>query len=316
MAAAGAALEAGAARAFALGGQDRGRQGARDVAAAERDVLVSQKRDAQRRLQEAKQGAEKASAAAAAKTRDIADAEATLAAERACGRARREAEAAARAQEGRPRGGPRGARQARAETHVRGRREEQGRHRLLAHEGEVARRVARRAGAPWRLGRHRREVRRGCVHSVRRAGLRGGGDHRGRAGVRGAPARAQPRRRDVPDPGEEGARGAHARGEGGGGEGEGDAADGPDLARRRARRRGVLLRRPRHRRGRPGRRERDRVRRRQAAARRPRGAAHRDRGHHVRRRRQAQGRRADARRRRSCLLRAPRRTCRVPAAAG
>lgn len=99
MAAAGAALEAARRALSPWEGKIADAKARADVAAAERDVLVSQKRDAQRRLQEAKQGAEKASAAAAAKTRDIADAEATLAAERARALERREAEAAARAQE-------------------------------------------------------------------------------------------------------------------------------------------------------------------------------------------------------------------------
>ena len=99
MAAAGAALEAARRALSPWEGKIADAKARADVATAERDVLVSQKRDAQRRLQEAKQGAEKASAAAAAKTRDIADAEATLAAERARALERREAEAAARAQE-------------------------------------------------------------------------------------------------------------------------------------------------------------------------------------------------------------------------
>jgi structural maintenance of chromosome 4 len=99
MASAGAALEAAQRALSPWEGKIADAKARVDVAVAERDVLVSQKQEAKRKLEEAKQGAEKATAAAEAKTEDIADAEATLVAERARALERREAEAAARAQE-------------------------------------------------------------------------------------------------------------------------------------------------------------------------------------------------------------------------
>ena len=70
-----------------------------DVAATERDLLVKQKEDAKRKLEEATAGAEAAEQLAASKTREIGEAEATLASEKARATERREAEAAARAAE-------------------------------------------------------------------------------------------------------------------------------------------------------------------------------------------------------------------------
>ena len=62
-------------------------------------MLVKQKEDAKRKLEEATAGAEAAEQLAASKTREIEEAEATLASEKARATERREAEAAARAAE-------------------------------------------------------------------------------------------------------------------------------------------------------------------------------------------------------------------------
>ena len=70
-----------------------------DVAAAERDLLANQWREAREKLEKAKSGAQEATALAKSKREEIADAEATLESEKARAAERREAEAANRAAE-------------------------------------------------------------------------------------------------------------------------------------------------------------------------------------------------------------------------
>ena len=99
MAAIGAQLEKAQAALSPWEGKIADAKAAVDVAVTERDLLATQKEDAKARFEEAKAGADAASALAKSKTEEIADAESTLESERARAVERREAEAAAKDQE-------------------------------------------------------------------------------------------------------------------------------------------------------------------------------------------------------------------------
>ena len=99
MAAIGAQLEKAQAALSPWEGKIADAKAAVDVAVTERDLLATQKEDAKARFEEAKAGADAASALAKSKTEEITDAESTLESERARAVERREAEAAAKDQE-------------------------------------------------------------------------------------------------------------------------------------------------------------------------------------------------------------------------